>query len=152
MRRLASFGLMAVLFLLMAPTLQAQDIDVTGDWTITYTMQGRQGGQAREVSMDITLKQEGANVTGTALMAMGRRPGGAGGAAPEPQPIPLTDVKLEGDKLTFTVSRTMGERTTATVYNATVAGNTMEGTMSMTGGMRGGTGEPLPFKAVKKEG
>ena len=47
MRSVISLAFMAVLMTLAAP-LQAQD--VTGDWTITYSMMGRQGGQAREVS------------------------------------------------------------------------------------------------------
>ena len=66
MRSLISLAFMAVLMTLAVP-LQAQD--VTGDWTITYSMMGRQGGQAREVSMDVSLQQDGAVVTGTALMA-----------------------------------------------------------------------------------
>jgi hypothetical protein len=136
---------MAILLMFMAPTLEAQD--VTGDWTITYSMMGRQGGQAREVSMDVSFKQDGAAVTGTALMAMGGRRGGGGR---EPQPIPLTDTKLEGDQLSFTVARGMGERTISFVFNGTVAGNAMEGTMTMGGG-RGGA-EPIPFKGIKKEG
>ncbi|MGD2122102.1 MAG: hypothetical protein PVJ76_10180 [Gemmatimonadota bacterium] len=150
MRRFVSLGLMAVLFMLVVPALQAQEVNVTGDWTITYTMQGRQGGPGREMSMDVTFQQEGTTVTGTALMAMPGRPGGGGGA-PEPEPISLTDTNLEGDQLTFTVSRGMGERTFSQVFTATVAGNEMEGTVAMGGGMRGG-GEPIPFTAVKKEG
>jgi hypothetical protein len=150
MRRFLSFGLMAALFMLVVPALQAQDVNVTGDWTITYTMQGRQGGPGRELSMDVTFQQEGTVVTGTALMAMRGRPGGAGGA-PEPEPVPLTDTKLEGDQLTFTVTRGMGERSFSQVFTCTVAGNAMEGTVAMAGGMRG-AGEPIPFKGVKKEG
>ncbi len=149
MHRFVSLGLMAVLFMFIVPALQAQDVNVTGDWTITYAMQGRQGGQAREISMDVTFQQEGTAVTGTALMAMRGRPGGGG--APEPEPVPLTDTKLEGDQFTFTVTRGMGERTFSQVFTCTVAGNAMEGTVAMAGGMRGG-GEPIPFKGVKKEG
>jgi hypothetical protein len=86
MRSLISLAFMAVLMTLAAP-LQAQD--VTGDWTITYSMMGRQGGQAREVSMDVSLQQDGTVVTGTALMAMG---GGRGGQ----EPIAFKGVKKEG--------------------------------------------------------
>jgi hypothetical protein len=139
---------MAALLLFLAPSLQAQD--VSGTWTLTYSMMGRQGGQAREVSMDVTLVQEGAAITGTALMQMRGRPGG-GGDPPAPQEIPISDGKIEGNEFTFTITRSMGERSMSTVYSGTVAGNAMEGTMTMTGGMRGG-GEPIPFKGVKKEG
>ena len=145
MRRLMPLAFMAVLMTLAAP-LQAQ---VTGDWTLTYSMMGRQGGQAREVSMDVTLQLDGAVVTGTALMAMGGARGGAAGA-PQPQEIAISDGKIEGDKVTFSVARGMGERSMTFVYSGTVEGNTMEGTMAMGGG-RGGR-EPIPFKGVKKEG
>ena len=137
---------MTVLMTLAAP-LQAQD--VTGDWTITYSMMGRQGGQAREVSMDVSLNQEGSAVTGTAFMAMRGRGAGAGGGG-EIQEVPITDGTIEGNKVTFTVSRGMGERTMAFVYSGIVAKATMEGTMAMSGGM--GDREPISFKGVKKEG
>ena len=144
MRSVISLAFMAVLMTLAAP-LQAQD--VTGDWTLTYSMMGRQGGQAREVSMDVSLQQDDNEVTGTALMAMG---GGRGGAAGAPQEIAITDGKIEGDKFTFSVARGMGERSMAFVYSGTVVGATMEGTMAMGGG-RGGR-EPIVFTGVKKEG
>ena len=145
MRRFIPFGLMAVLLLFMAPSLQAQD--VTGDWTITYSQMGRQGGQAREVSMDFTFQQDGAAVTGTTMMAMGGRRGG--GEAPEPQEIAISDGKMEGDKLTFVINRGMGERVMTMTFTGTVAGGTMEGTMAMSG-MR--ASDPVPFKGMKKEG
>ena len=50
MRSVISLAFMAVLMTLAAP-LQAQDVTgdrtLTGDWTLTYSMMGRQGGQAR---------------------------------------------------------------------------------------------------------
>jgi hypothetical protein len=144
MRRFIPFGLLAAAFMTLTPPLQAQD--VTGEWTLTYTMMGRQGGPGREVSMDITLAQDGTTVTGTALMAMGR-PGAPGG---EPQEVEITEGSIEGDQLTFTITRGMGERTFSTVYTATVSGNEMEGNLAMAGGR--GNMEPIPFKGVKKEG
>jgi hypothetical protein len=131
----------------LATPVQAQ---VTGDWTITYSQMGRQGGAAREVSMEITFKQDGAAVTGTTMMAMGGRARG-GGEAPAPQEVAISDGKMEGDKLTFTINRGMGERTISMVFTGTVTGAAMEGTMAMGGGMGGmGGGEPIPFKGVKK--
>ena len=73
MRRLIPFAFMAVLMIMAGP-LQAQD--VSGVWTLSYSQMGRQGGAPRDVSMDVTLKQDGATVTGTALMPMGGRGGG----------------------------------------------------------------------------
>ncbi len=121
---------LAMLLMFLATPVQAQ---VTGDWTITYSQMGRQGGAAREVSMDITLKQDGATVTGTTMMAMGGRGGAAGGTPPAPQEVAISDGKMEGDKLTFTINRGMGERTISMVFTGTVAGNAMEGTMAMCG-------------------
>ena len=146
MRRIVPLGLMAMLFMFLAPTVQAQD--VTGTWTITYSQMGRQGGQAREVSMDITFQQDGAEVTGTTMMAMGGRRGG--GEAPAPQEVAITDGKMEEGKLTFSIARGMGERTMTMTFTGAIDGNAMEGTMVMAGGMGGG--DPIPFKGVKKEG
>ena len=72
------------------------------------------------------------------------------GNPPEPQEIAIEDGKMEGDKLTFTINRSMGERTFSMTFTGTVSGATMEGTMATSGGMGGG--EPVPFKGVKKEG
>jgi len=148
MRRFVPLGLMAAFLLFMAPSLQAQD--VTGTWTITYSQMGRQGGQARDVSMDVTLKQDGTVVTGSTMMAMGGRRGG--GEAPAPQEVAVSDGKMEDGVLTFSLTRGMGERTMTTVYTGTVDGNTMAGTLAMPamGGM--GQRDPIPFKGVKKEG
>ena len=150
MRRIAPIGFLAALLLFLTPQLQAQD--VTGDWVLTYTAAGR-GGEAMERSMEFTFTQDGSTVTGTTVFArMGQRPGGGGGRAiQEPEPIEISDGKMEGDKLTFTVSRSMGQRSISMVFVATVSGNTMEGTLTTVGGMRTGEGE-TPFTGVKKEG
>jgi hypothetical protein len=110
MPRIAPFGFLAMLLLFLVPPLQAQD--VTGDWVLTYTAAGR-GGEAMERNMEFTFVQEGSTVTGTTVFArMGQRPGGGGGrAVPDPQPIEIQDGKMEGDKLTFVISRGMGQQT-----------------------------------------
>lgn len=148
MRRFVPLGLLAMLPMFLATPVQAQ---VTGDWTITYSQMGRQGGAAREVSMDITFQQDETEVTGTTMMAMGGRGGAAGGTPPAPQEVAISDGKMEGNELTFTINRGMGERTISMVFTGTVDGAAMEGTMAMGGGMGGmGGGEPIPFKGVKK--
>ena len=147
MRRIIPLGLTAILLLFFVGPLQAQN--VTGDWTLTYTMMGR-GGQEMERTMEITFLQDGATVTGTTMMQMRGRPGGGGGNPPAPQEVAIEDGKMEGDQLTFTINRDMGERSFSMAFTGTVSGAAMEGTMAMSGG-RGG-GEPVPFKGVKKEG
>ena len=147
MRRVVPLGFVAMLLAFMAVPLQAQD--VTGSWSLTYSMMGR-GGQATERSQDFTFVQDGAVVTGTTMMQMGGRPGGAGGDPPAPQEIAIQDGKMDGNTLTFAFTRGMGERSMTQTFTATVSGNTMEGTITISGGMGGG--EPIPFKGVKKEG
>lgn len=146
MRRLIPFGLLAVLFGFIAPPAQAQDL--SGDWILTYSMMGRQGGQAREVTMNVTLGQDGSDLTGTAFMRGRGRPGGAGGGGV--QEIPIADGKLDGDSFTFSVVRGMGERSMTTVFSGKLVEGAMEGEMAMQGGM--GNRPPVPFKGVKKDG
>jgi len=148
MRRIVPLGLMAILFMFMAPGLEAQD--VSGTWTLTYSQMGRDG-QSAERTMEITFEQEGAAVTGTTMMQMRGRPGGGGGTPPAPQEVTIDGGKMEDGQLTFNIVRGQGERSMTMVFTAKVAENTMEGTLAMTGGMRAG-GEPVPFKGVKKEG
>ncbi len=148
MQRIVPLGFTAILLMFLAAPLQAQD--VTGDWTLTYTMMGR-GGQSMERSMEITFQQDGATVTGTTMMQMrGPAGAGAGGNPPAPEEVAIEDGKMEGDQLTFTINRNMGERSFSMTFTGAVAGATMEGTITMSGG-RGG-GDPVPFKGVKKEG
>jgi hypothetical protein len=145
MRRLVPFGLMAVLFCFLAPPAQAQDL--TGDWVLTYSMMGRQGGQAREVSMNVTLAQNGEALTGTAYMQMRARGGAGGGGVQE---VPISDGTIEGDSFTFSVVRGMGERSMTFVYSGKLTDEGMEGEMAMQGGP--GNRPPIPFKGTKKDG
>lgn len=146
MRGLIPLAFVAVLMTLAAP-LHAQD--VAGTWTLSYSQMGRQGGAPRDVSMDVTLIQDGANVTGTVLMPMRGRPG-AGGGGGAPQEVAITEGKMDGDQLIFSIVRGQGERTMTLVFTSTVSGSTMEGKLAMSGGM--GEREPVPFKGVRKEG
>lgn len=149
MRRIVSYGLMGLLLAVLATPSHSQQ-DVSGDWTLTFTAQGP-GGQSMERSMEFTFVQDGSTVTGTATFApMGQRPGGgAGRNTPAPTEIEIQDGTIEGDQLTFTVVRTMRQRSITQVYTATVSGNTMEGTIATTGGMRGSAENS--FTGVKKE-
>lgn len=146
MRRVVPVGFIAMLLVFFAGPLQAQD--VTGTWTLTYSQMGR-GGQAMERNMEITFKQDGATVTGSTMMQMGGRPGGAGGDPPAPQEVAIQDGKMDGNKLTFTIVRGTGDRSMTMVFTSTVSGSAMDGTIAMSGGMGGG--EPIPFKGVKNQ-
>ena len=144
MRRLLPYSLLAVLFFLVAPAAQAQDL--SGDWTLTYTMMGRQGGQGREINMNITLVQDGSSLTGTAFM-QGR---GRGGGTGEVVEVPISDGTVEGNSFSFSVVRGMGERSMTFVYSGNVSEGGMEGEMAMQGGRA--DRPPIPFTGVKKEG
>ena len=60
-RFLSRPGVFAVALVLIALPVAAQDVDVTGDWELSF--QDPQGGGA--VAMLLALTQEGAEVTGT---------------------------------------------------------------------------------------
>src|SRR5687768_14605276 len=102
MKRLTSWcvQLTACVLLLAAVSTQAQDAkkadakadakkaDATGTWT--WTAQGRNGGEAREITLK--LKQEGEKVTGT----MSGRQG---------NDTAITNGKIAGDEVSFDVTR-----------------------------------------------
>lgn len=152
MCRIVSFGAMAALTLLTAPALEAQGVDVSGGWIITYCMPGVQNcqvGSRRSVSMDATFEQDGTTVTGTAFISP-RWPERVG----EPEPVPLIDVSLDGDRITFTVSRSFMRDVPVTyMYTGTVTGDTMEGTVAYRDPVANPIGyPPFPFAGTRKGG
>jgi hypothetical protein len=84
MRKLLSA--FAVLALFLSPAI-AVAADITGTWT--GAMRGPDGNA--DFQLSFTFRQDGAKFTGTVQ-------------GPQGEPIPITDGKLDGDKLTFTVS------------------------------------------------
>lgn len=90
----------------------AMAADVTGKWT--YEQPGRGGNPGRPVT--ITLKQDGSSLTGS-VPGMGR-----GGDNPPP-PTQITDGKVEGDKVSFTVKREFNGNTMVQKFEGTVSGD-----------------------------
>ena len=88
--------------------------DVSGKWVAEQP--GRNGGPPRQVTF--ALKADGAKLTGTMTGGMGR-----GGAAPAP--VEITDGKVDGDKVSFTVKRETPNGTMEMKYNGTVSGDEM---------------------------
>src|SRR3954454_6980992 len=86
--------LLFVTTILLVLAIGAFATDVSGKWT--YEQPGRGGNPGRPVT--ITLKQTGNNITGQ-VPGMGR-----GGDAPPP-PTEITNGKVEGDKISFEVTR-----------------------------------------------
>jgi len=102
-------------------------------------MMGRGGGGGNPVTITLTLKADGAKLTGTV-----ERPG-RGGAAPTPQEI--SDGKVDGNTVTFTVKRETQNGTQTTSYKGTLNGDTLD--LEITAPGRGG-GDPVTTKVSAK--
>jgi hypothetical protein len=73
-------------FLLIALTVTLLAADITGNWS------GQMGGPNGEgFAITFAFKQDGAKLTGTVQ-------------GPQGEPIQITDGKVEGDKISFTVT------------------------------------------------
>ena len=86
--------------------------DVTGKWVAEQP--GRNGGPPRQTTFD--LKADGAKLTGTMTGGMGR-----GGAAPTASEI--SDGKIDGDNVSFTVKRDTPNGPMETKYTGTISGD-----------------------------
>ncbi len=119
-----SRSLFIVLSCLLALSALCVAADLTGKWTAQVP--GRDG-QTRETTFD--LKAAGATLTGTMS--------GRG------EPTPIADGKIEGDAISFTVTRTMGDNTVKLNYTGKVVGDEIQ--MKR----QGGQGEPISFVAKR---
>ena len=130
---------MTILFVVAFVALAA---DVSGKWT--YQQPGFNGGDP--IAITITLKADGATLTGTVPPQMGGRGGGGGGTPPADSAI--TNGKIDGDKVYFEVSRQgRGGNTTTTKYEGTVSGDELK--LKITRPGRGG-GDPMVTDVVAK--
>jgi hypothetical protein len=84
---------------------------VAGKWQMS--MAGRRG----TMTQTLNIKQEGGKITGT-LTGMGNRSFNLEGT-------------VEGEKISFKVTRETGRGTFTTTYNGAVSGDTMKGTAEM---------------------
>ncbi|HXS96273.1 MAG TPA: hypothetical protein VN736_16835 [Candidatus Limnocylindrales bacterium] len=126
--------LLFVVSLLLVLALAAFAADVTGKWT--YEQQGR-GGNPTTVTL--TLKADGGTVTGTES-----RPGRGGNGTTDTQ---VTNGKIDGDKISFDISREFNGNTMTTTYKGTVKGDTIDFEVTRPG--RGG--EPMTNKVTAKK-
>ena len=102
--------------------------DVTGKWSAEVP---GQGGQTRTQNMEF--KADGAKLTGS----MEGRQGAT---------TPITDGKIDGDTITFTVVREMNGNTMKSIYVGKVSGDTIAFKMTM----EGRDGPAREFTAKKK--
>jgi hypothetical protein len=105
---------------------QTKAVDVTGTWEITSeTPRGT-------MTRNVTFKQDGNTLTGSV-----ETQGGS---------VPIQKGSVEGDKISFTVVMSRGDRNFEMTYTGTVDGDTAKGTFQAPRGEVPWTG-----KRVKKE-
>jgi len=114
---------------------------VTGKWA--YETQGRDG-TPRPTTLD--LKADGAKLTGTVTGGMGGRGGGGGGA---PSPAPISNGKVDGNNVSFDVTRDFGGNSMTTKYEGVVSGSEMK--LKVTRPDFQGGGAPVVTEATAKK-
>ena len=110
-------GLCAVLALGFLAQSHAQEKKSGAAGTWTWTTPGRNGGPERKMSLK--LKVEGDKLTGT-LTAPGRQGG-------DPTNTEISDGKIKGDEVSFTVVREFNGNKMTAKYNGKVTGDTIKG-------------------------
>ena len=131
--------LLFVTTILLVVAFVAFAADVSGKWT--YEAPGRGGGPGRPTT--ITLKADGAKLTGTVPGGMGR--GGGGGQAPADSEI--SNGKVDGNNISFEVKRTTPNGDMVTKYEGTLSGDELK--LKITRPGMGG-GDPQTTEAVAK--
>jgi hypothetical protein len=122
---LIKVSLCSILALGFVSSLQAADATGTWFWT-----QAARGGGA-DTKITIKLKVDGEKLTGTIT-----QPGRGGAAATD---TAITDGKVKGDEISFSVVRDFGGNTMTTKYNGKVTADAIKGKVERPG--RGG-GDP----------
>ena len=109
--------LKAVACTLLTLAAVAQAADPTGTWT--WTTPGRNGGPDRKSTLK--LKTEGDKLTGKVS-----NPGRNGGEARETE---ITDGKVKGDEVSFTLTREFNGNKFTQKFNGKLADDTIKGKM-----------------------
>jgi len=112
--------MLVVAFALMAA-------DITGKWVAEQP--GRNGGPPRQTAFD--LKADGATLTGTMTGGGGgggRRGGGGGGGGGgrAPQAREISDGKVDGNNISFTVKVEFNGQSMVTKYEGTLSGDELK--------------------------
>ena len=127
--------------ILLAVALVALAADaVTGKWV--FETQGRDG-TPRQTTLN--LKADGAKLTGDVAGGMGGRGGGGGGAPPA---APISNGKVDGNNVSFDVTRDFGGNSMTTKYEGVVSGSEMK--LKVTAPGRGG-GDPVTTEITAKK-
>jgi len=88
--------------------------DITGTWTLTYSVQG----EAQESTAALTMAADG-NITGTISSHLGT--------------VAVTRGRMNGNQFTISISVPMNGETMQVDMSGTVNGNSMSGSMSVMG-------------------
>src|ERR1039457_5165156 len=104
-----------VMTILLIASFALMAADVSGKWT--YEQPGRGGNPGRPTT--ITLKADGAKLTGS-VPGMGR-----GGDNPPP-PTEITDGKVDGNNVSFTVKREFNGNTMVQKFEGVLNGDEMK--------------------------
>lgn len=124
----------AVLLTGVLAQAQAQDKPVDPSGTYMWTQPGRNGGPDR--TNTLVLKVDAGKLTGSVTSP------GRGGAAPTPTDI--TDGKVTGSDVSFSVVRDFGGNSVTIKYSGKVADGAIKGTIDMD---RNGTPSSRPWEA-----
>ena len=112
--------LLFVVTLMLVVAFALMAADVTGKWVAEQP--GRNGGPGRQVTFD--LKADGATLTGTMSGGMGGGRRGGGGGAPQAREI--SDGKVDGNNISFTVKMEFNGNTMVTKYEGTLSGDELK--------------------------
>lgn len=123
----------AVLSLAVAEVRAADKITGTWSWA-----QQRRGGGGGEPAADapvrkttLKLKADGEKLTGTMAAPAGGRGGGGGGGGAAPAPVEISDGKVKGDEISFSVKREFNGNAIVTKYTGKVDGDKITGKIEM---------------------
>jgi hypothetical protein len=133
--------LLFVTTILLVVAFVAVAADVTGKWT--YEQPGMNGRPARAIT--ITLKADGAKLTGSVPGFGGGQKGGGGGTPPADQEI--SNGKVDGNNISFEVKRTTPNGDFVTKYEGTLSGEELKLKITRPG-MQGG--DPTTTEVVAK--
>ena len=128
-KALAALIVGAVLSLAISEVRAADKISGTWSW-----VQQRRGGaepaaDAPVRKTTLKLKADGEKLTGTLAAPAGGRGGGGGGAAPAP--VEISDGKVKGDEISFSVKREVNGNAFVMKYSGKVDGDKITGKIEM---------------------
>lgn len=109
MKKILAAMTVALVALLVAVPMQAQDADIAGKWETTRET------QRGTMTSTFTFQVDGNKLTGTVGSQMGD--------------TEISEGTVEGNKISFKMVMTRGDRTIEMVYSGTVEGDTITGTM-----------------------